>query len=138
MLTETINMASVASNLMLKTYLSQVWEIVILFKDGHAQQLRPETIVVLRQIRNDFGWWWQMVSGDKCGLNFLSKNPGKNFKQETDPTEIWTRATGWEVTAFPLDHNGDSREIVWNTYNCMKSEVERHNEIAMPEYRIQF
>ena len=69
------------------------------FNDGHVLQLKPETVAVRRRkgnVLDDYDG--QMVSGDKCGLNFLTfvlqlrKNPGKDLNQETDPTGIWTRA----------------------------------------------
>ena len=83
---------------------------VVLFNDGHVLQLRPETVAVRRRIGNDFDDDGQMVSGDKCGLNFLTfvlhlrEKPGKNLNQETDPTGIWIRARwmrGNDVTPRP-------------------------------------
>ena len=48
----------------------------------------------------------QMVSGDKCGLNFLTyvlqlrENLGKNLNQKTDLTRIWTWAR-WRQQCYP-------------------------------------
>ena len=68
-----------------------------LFNDGHVLQLRPETVVFRRRMRNVLDDYdGQMVSGDKCDLNFLTfvfqlnENPGKNLNQEIVSTGIWT------------------------------------------------
>ena len=70
-------------------------QFVILFNDSHVLQLRPETVAIHKQMRNDSDDYdGQMVSGDKYGLNFLTfvlqlrENPEKNLNQETDPTRI--------------------------------------------------
>ena len=90
---------------------------VILFNDGHVLQLRPETVAVLRRMRNGLDDYdGQMVSGDKCGLNFLTfvlqlrDNPGENLIQETDPTGIWTGPVSWEAMTLPLDQIDDRFE----------------------------
>ena len=83
----------------------------ILFNDGPVLLLRPETVAIRRRMGNGLDEYnGQMLSGDKCDLNFLTfvlqlrKNPGKNLNQETDPTGISTRARwmrGNDVTHRP-------------------------------------
>ena len=74
---------------------SILMSVFILFNAGHV----PEIVAFYRRMRDGLDDCdGEMVSGNKCGLNFLTfvlqlrENPGKNLNQETDPTGIWTRA----------------------------------------------
>ena len=62
----------------------------------------------------------QMVSGDKCGQNFLTfvlqlrENPAKNLNQEIDPTGKGTRSRCVRGTTLPPDlvPNEGNRELL--------------------------
>ena len=54
----------------------------------------------------------QMVSRDKCGLNFLTlvlqlkENPGKTSTKKLTQSGFEPGFAGWEATTLPLDHSG--------------------------------
>ena len=69
----------------------------------------------------------QIVSGDNCGLNFLTfilqlkENPGKNLNQETDPIGIWTRARWMRGNSVTLRPQRWSVCLSWSIFPSIKA-----------------